>query len=169
VFVGSTTPVTIGGTSAVAPLWAGLTALLVGALGHAVGDLNTKLYPLIGTTALRDITSGTNGGFSAKAGWDAVTGCGTPVGQELLAQLEKTANLLFKDGEVLRGLGSPDQWERIGKDSRIVSMAAASGNALYLLFKDGEVLRWLGSPDQWERIGNDSRIVSMAAASGNAL
>ena len=42
---------------------------------------------LIGTTALRDITSGTNGGFSAKVGWDAVTGCGTPVGQELLAQL----------------------------------------------------------------------------------
>ena len=87
VFVGSTSPLTFGGTSAVAPLWAGLTALLVGALGHAVGDLNTKLYPLVGTTALRDITSGTNGGFSAKAGWDAVTGCGTPVGQELLAKL----------------------------------------------------------------------------------
>jgi hypothetical protein len=53
-----------------------------------VGDLNAKLYPLIGTTALRDITSGTNGGFSAKPGWDAVTGCGTPVGQELLARLQ---------------------------------------------------------------------------------
>ena len=88
VFVGSTSPFTFGGTSAVAPLWAGLTALLVGALGHAVGDLNAKLYQLIGTTALRDITSGTNGGFSAKAGWDAVTGCGTPVGQELLTRLE---------------------------------------------------------------------------------
>jgi kumamolisin len=87
VFVGSTSPFTFGATSAVAPLWAGLTALLVGALGHAVGDLNAKLYPLIGTTALRDITSGTNGGFQAKAGWDGVTGCGTPVGQELLAKL----------------------------------------------------------------------------------
>ena len=89
VFVGGTSPFTFGGTSAVAPLWAGLTALLVGALGHAMGDLNAKLYPLIGTTALRDITSGTNGGFSANAGWDAVTGCGTPVGQELLARLDK--------------------------------------------------------------------------------
>jgi kumamolisin len=89
VFVGGTSPLTFGGTSAVAPLWAGLTALLVGALGHAVGDLNAKLYPLIGTTALRDITSGTNGSFSAKAGWDAVTGCGTPVGQQLLAQLSQ--------------------------------------------------------------------------------
>lgn len=88
VFVGGTSPLTFGGTSAVAPLWAGLTALLVGALGHALGDLNAKLYPLIGTTALRDITSGTNGGFSAKPGWDAVTGCGTPAGQELLARLQ---------------------------------------------------------------------------------
>ncbi len=88
VFVGSPSPFTFGGTSAVAPLWAGLTALLVGALGHAMGDLNAKLYRLVGTTALRDITSGTNGGFSAKAGWDAVTGCGTPVGQELLARLK---------------------------------------------------------------------------------
>src|SRR3954452_20377986 len=88
VFVGSTSPLTFGGTSAVAPLWAGLTALLVGALGHAMGDLNAKLYSLIGTTALRDITSGTNGGFSAKAGWDAVPGCGTPIGQQLLARLQ---------------------------------------------------------------------------------
>ncbi len=75
--------------------------------------------------------------------------------------------LLFKDGQVLRWLGSPDRWERIGNDGRIVSMAA-DGSALYLLFKDGQVLRWLGSPDRWERIGNDGRIVSMAA-DGSAL
>src|SRR5262245_26175344 len=80
-------PLTFGGTSAVAPLWAGLTALLVAALGHAVGNLNAQLYPLIGTAALRDIIQGNNGGFSAKTGWDDATGCGTPVGQELLAKL----------------------------------------------------------------------------------
>ncbi len=75
--------------------------------------------------------------------------------------------LLLIDGEVLHWLGSPDSWERIGNDGRIVSMAA-DGDALYLLFKDGQVLRWLGSPDSWVRIGNDDRIVSMAA-DGNAL
>jgi len=75
--------------------------------------------------------------------------------------------LRLKDGEILRWLGSPDKWERIGNDGRIISMAP-DGNALYLLFNDGEVLRWLGSPDKWERIGNDGRIVSMAA-NGNAL
>jgi len=90
IFVGGTSPLTFGGTSAVAPLWAGLTALLVAALGRAVGDINAQLYPLIGTAALRDITQGTNGGFSAKPGWDSVTGCGTPVGQELLTKLRQS-------------------------------------------------------------------------------
>jgi hypothetical protein len=50
---------------------------------------------------------------------------------------------------VLRWRGSPDQWERIGNDRRIVSMVAA-GNALYLRLIDGEVLRWLRSPDSME-------------------
>jgi len=87
VFVGSSTPMVFGGTSAVSPLWAGLTALLVNALGHPVGNLNALLYALLGTTAFRDITQGSNGGFSAKVGWDAVTGCGTPMGVDLLARL----------------------------------------------------------------------------------
>jgi kumamolisin len=96
VFVGSTSPFTFGGTSAVAPLWAALTALLTASLGHAVGDLNTQLYQLVGTTALRDITQGTNGGYSAKTGWDAVTGCGTPVGQDLLTKLGQSAGTTTK-------------------------------------------------------------------------
>jgi subtilase family serine protease len=92
VYVGGASPLTFGGTSAVAPLWAALTALLTASLGHPVGDLNAQLYPLVGTTALRDITQGTNGGYSAKVGWDAVTGCGTPVGQELLTKFGQPAS-----------------------------------------------------------------------------
>jgi kumamolisin len=106
VFVGSISPISVGGTSAVAPLWAGLTALLVDALGHAVGDLNAQLYPLIGTTALRDITSGNNGDFSAKFGWDAVTGCGTPVGQKLLELLGQPVSGLVDRS--VRYYGTPD-------------------------------------------------------------
>ncbi|MET0381955.1 MAG: S53 family peptidase, partial [Burkholderiaceae bacterium] len=53
--------VVIGGTSAVAPLWAGLVALVNQKLGHPVGFLNPMLYgPLNGGKALRDITSGSN-------------------------------------------------------------------------------------------------------------
>jgi kumamolisin len=73
----------IGGTSAVAPLWAGLTALLNEGAGTSAGFLNTKLYA--NPSALRDIVSGNNGAFSAGPGWDACTGLGSPNGPALAA------------------------------------------------------------------------------------
>jgi kumamolisin len=77
----------VGGTSAVAPLWAGLIALLNQKLGKPVGFLNPQIYPLLGSAAFRDITQGTNGTYKAAAGWDACTGLGSPVGTSLLAKL----------------------------------------------------------------------------------
>jgi len=78
----------IGGTSAVAPLWAGLVALLNQKLGHPVGLLNPLLYgSLAGKGATHDITVGNNGSFSAKAGWDPCTGWGSPDGAKLLKAL----------------------------------------------------------------------------------
>lgn len=78
----------IGGTSAVAPLWAGLVALLNQKLGKPVGYLNPLLYgSLAGKGALRDIVSGNNGSYSAATGWDPCTGWGSPVGSKLLAGL----------------------------------------------------------------------------------
>jgi len=76
-----------GGTSAVAPLWAALIALINEQLGKPVGFLNTTLYAK-GPGALRDITVGTNGAYSAGAGWDACTGLGSPGGQALLTALK---------------------------------------------------------------------------------
>ena len=66
----------VGGTSAVAPLWAGLTAVISAAKGARQGLLNPTLYAA--TSQLRDITSGNNGGFKATTGWDACSGLGTP-------------------------------------------------------------------------------------------
>jgi kumamolisin len=78
----------IGGTSAVAPLWAGLVALMNQLLGHPVGYLNPLIYGLpAGNGAFRDITAGSNGAYHAGAGWDACTGLGSPVGSKLLAAL----------------------------------------------------------------------------------
>ena len=77
----------IGGTSAVAPLWAGLTALITQKRGAPVGFINPQLYSLIGTPALQDITDGNNNGFTAGPGWDACTGVGRPVGTKLAAAL----------------------------------------------------------------------------------
>ncbi len=78
----------IGGTSAVAPLWAGLVALMNQKLGHPVGFLNPMLYgSLQGKGATHDITTGNNGSYSAKAGWDPCTGWGSPDGATLLKAL----------------------------------------------------------------------------------
>lgn len=79
----------IGGTSAVAPLWAGLIALLNQGLGKPVGFLTPELYGLsAASNAFNDITSGDNGGYAAAQGWDACTGLGTPNGAALLLALK---------------------------------------------------------------------------------
>jgi kumamolisin len=75
-----------GGTSAVAPLCAGLVALLNQHLGDEVGFLNPRLYTQ--PDAFRDITRGDNGAYSAHSGWDACTGLGRPIGTDLLRLLE---------------------------------------------------------------------------------
>src|SRR4051795_7115719 len=75
----------IGGTSAVAPLYAGLLARINARLGHSAGFVNPKLYA---HGALRDITSGNNGAYRAAAGWDACTGLGSPDGAKVLAALQ---------------------------------------------------------------------------------
>jgi kumamolisin len=87
----------IGGTSAVAPLWAGLIALFnqrLAKLGKPpVGFMNPLLYSIPKENGcFRDITDGDNdieglGKYKARAGWDACTGLGTPDGAKLLAAL----------------------------------------------------------------------------------
>lgn len=86
----------VGGTSAVAPLWAGLIALMNETLGSNIGYWNPLLYGSIGNGALRDITVGNNdmtgavGAYEATHGWDACTGFGSPDGTALIAALQGT-------------------------------------------------------------------------------
>jgi kumamolisin len=78
----------IGGTSAVAPLWAGLIALLNEKLGKPLGFLQPTLYGLPASSgAFHDIVTGNNGAFSAGPGWDPCTGLGSPSGENLLKAL----------------------------------------------------------------------------------
>lgn len=74
VFVGGKSYV-FGGTSAVAPMWAALTAMLSTIAGKRLGFLGPQLYSL---NNLDDITSGVNGAYSAVKGWDPCTGLGVP-------------------------------------------------------------------------------------------
>ena len=86
--VDGTTGVT-GGTSAVAPMWAGLTARMSQYLGvGGMGFLADLLYSdTQARQAFRDITSGNNGAYPAAAGWDPCTGWGSPDGQALFTVL----------------------------------------------------------------------------------
>jgi kumamolisin len=87
IHVTGTTLEPIGGTSASAPLWASLIAILNQGLKARCGFINPILYDKAATGVLNDITSGNNGAYSAGPGWDACTGLGTPNGQRLLHAL----------------------------------------------------------------------------------
>ncbi|MDQ2835330.1 MAG: S53 family peptidase [Acidobacteriota bacterium] len=84
--------IVIGGTSAVAPLWAGLIALANAQNGKPAGFLQPALYTAKAQSAFNDITAGTNyagipTGFAAGPGWDACTGLGSPIGTQIIAAI----------------------------------------------------------------------------------
>jgi kumamolisin len=82
--------VTMGGTSAVAPMWAGLIARLNQELGKPIGYITPLLYGSSIKKAFRDILEGNNGHYRAGPGWDPCTGLGTPIGKALLQTLSNT-------------------------------------------------------------------------------
>jgi kumamolisin len=75
----------VGGTSAVAPLWAALIARINAAKGQPAGFVNAKLYKA--GSVCNDITQGNNGSYVAVPGWDACTGLGSPDGTRVAAAL----------------------------------------------------------------------------------
>jgi subtilase family serine protease len=88
-----------GGTSFAAPMWAGYIALVNQQLANngdgTIGFINPTIYAQNITSAyatdFHDITSGTSGSFSAVAGYDLVTGWGSPNGTGLINALAPTS------------------------------------------------------------------------------
>ncbi|WP_206670989.1 protease pro-enzyme activation domain-containing protein [Streptomyces sp. CB01881] len=80
-----------GGTSAAAPLWSGYAAQFnqkAKAAGQPVlGEASPKLYAVANSssygTTFHDVTTGKNQDFSTKAGYDQVTGWGSPIADAL--------------------------------------------------------------------------------------
>ncbi|MFF2039636.1 protease pro-enzyme activation domain-containing protein [Kitasatospora sp. NPDC058170] len=80
-----------GGTSAAAPLWSGYAAQFnqkAKAAGQPVlGEASPKLYAVANgsgyAAAFHDVTTGKNQDFSTKAGYDQVTGWGSPIADAL--------------------------------------------------------------------------------------
>jgi kumamolisin len=80
------------GTSAVAPLFAGLAARINEGLGRRVGFLNPHLYAHA-SELFNDLELGNNNGYYASKGWDPVAGLGSIKGQALLDSLSNARNL----------------------------------------------------------------------------
>lgn len=81
----------IGGTSAVAPLWAGLIAVANGQNKSSAGFINPAIYAPGARAGFHDITEGNNGSFSAGPGWDPCTGLGSPLASTLIPLLVPAA------------------------------------------------------------------------------
>lgn len=88
----------IGGTSLACPQWAALVAIADQKAGHGLGLINPKLYslasnPITYSNDFFDITDGKNqtdssiAGYPATAGWDPITGLGTPNAANLIPDL----------------------------------------------------------------------------------
>jgi hypothetical protein len=100
---GLVNPVPMSGTSAAAPLWAGLIAIINSALGLNVGFVNPAIYA-IGSAGFNTITGAPgpisncyagHDGYPFGPGWNACTGWGSPDGISLLNGLAQ--NLLTQD------------------------------------------------------------------------
>jgi len=78
----------IGGTSAVAPLWAGLIAVANQHNGKRAGFIQPALYAARNKNAFRDTTLGGNGDFKAGPGWDACTGLGSPIAPLVISAIK---------------------------------------------------------------------------------
>jgi subtilase family serine protease len=92
-----------GGTSASAPLWAGLIALADQRAGRHLGFVNAALYRIARSAryrrAFHDVTAGSNtvrfpprtiSGYHAGTGWDPVTGWGSPDASVLVPLLARS-------------------------------------------------------------------------------
>ncbi|HTQ57314.1 MAG TPA: S53 family peptidase [Bryobacteraceae bacterium] len=122
----------IGGTSATAPLYAALVALLNADLGEPVGYLNPNLYAFQGPYVYRDIADNVNNtrggapGYPAIAGWDACTGLGGVNGVALLT--------------ALRGVGLPPALAVFNNKLYMVWKGMERDDRVFYSFFDG--LHW---------------------------
>lgn len=73
----------VGGTSAVAPMWAAINALKNQQMDQRIGFANVLFYANAGW--FNDTITGNNGAYQAGPGWDACTGLGSPKGAALFA------------------------------------------------------------------------------------
>jgi kumamolisin len=132
------------GTSLATPIWAGIIAMVnqgraANGLGP-VGPLGPALYPLAGTSAFTDITSGSNGMYTAGAGYDLCTGLGSPNVSALVKALGGAA---AESGPPPAGTVTQAAPGALGAGATLTLSASGSGAGIitYLWNLDGTAIR----------------------------
>jgi len=101
------------GTSLSTPLWAGFLAVVSQLNGGMdLGNIDPLIYHVASGSRydsdFHDITSGSNGAYSAGPGWDAVTGWGTPVADNLAMDLAPLHLTLTSAGGIVVNQGQAE-------------------------------------------------------------
>jgi len=133
--------ITVWGTSGVAPMWAGLTALFNQALGHDIGALNPLIYGRqAGLGGFHDVTVGNNGAYAAGPGWDACTGLGSPDGNALLAALRGPYPMMWRPMDNTALFGPLNDGQHLFWTGDFTG----KGHAQVLFYYAGDGNWWLG-------------------------
>jgi kumamolisin len=122
----------VGGTSWSAPSWAGICARInqirTSAAAAPLGLLGPKIYPLLGSSNFRDITTGSNGPngiYNAGQGFDLCTGIGVPMVNNLLQALGGG------QGSIVHGVGKDFNGD--GYADLVLENSVTGGRAIWLL------------------------------------
>jgi subtilase family serine protease len=165
-----------GGTSFAAPMWAGYIALVnqqLAANGEpTIGFINPTIYSQSVTsnygTEFHDITSGTSGSFSAVAGYDLVTGWGSPNGAGLINALAPTSS---SPNFTISAAPSAVSVVRGGNGTSTITTAVSGGfNSAVALTASGQPagVTVSFSPTSIAAPGSGSSTMTMAVASTTA-
>jgi len=165
-----------GGTSFAAPMWAGYIALVnqqLAAHGESsIGFINPTIYSQSVTSSygseFHDITSGTSGSFSAVAGYDLVTGWGSPNGAGLINALAPTSG--NPDFSISAAPGSLSVAQGSNGTSTITTAVSGGFNAAIALTASGQPagVTVNFSPTSIAAPGSGSSTMSIAVASTTA-
>ena len=91
----------VGGTSVGAPQWSSLVALSDQAAATSLGAVAYRLYKL---SSYHDVTSGSDGFFSAGPGWDYPTGLGSPNATSTIISLTQSFKTALTDNTSFHGV-----------------------------------------------------------------
>jgi subtilase family serine protease len=126
-----------GGTSAGTPQWAALAALASQANREKYGAMDSQLYQI---SSYHDITTGSDGFFSAGPGWDYPTGLGTPDAAGVVSQLAPPIPVSLNNTQTFQGVRVTTRAETLrvvlsdATLSGIIQVTAANSTTGALLF-----------------------------------